>query len=337
MKLFRKMRVASLEENNPSAYLKYAFGEVVFVVVGILLAFQIDTWSERRNAKEHTHYLFDQVQSELAMNILNCNLLLGQYRGKDTLVHDILYRRVTRQDYRDHWEYGLVLLTQQEAEVSVEAFLNLVNSQDALSKGQKTILLELKALYGSDKRYLDLVNEIATSNTLSYHRQYKEEQTWYGDLFLNQEMPEDMIDYCLQDPFYFNSVVHFQFINLRNHVRYTLNFRRRALDIHERLADEMQLELDSTLLFDARLCPHLVGEYTGSEFDLTVSYSNGQLMGVRKDNGDASAIEELRIYPESPEEFIFGDMFGHIVRGANNDVTALKLSLGRKSADLVKE
>ena len=206
-----------------------------------------------------------------------------------------------------------------------------------MSKGQKTILLELKALYGSDKRYLDLVNEIATSNTLSYHRQYKEEQTWYGDLFLNQEMPEDMIDYCLQDPFYFNSVVHFQFINLRNHVRYTLNFRQRALDIHERLADEMQLELDSTLLFDARLCPHLVGEYTGSEFDLTVSYSNGQLMGVRKDNGDASAIEELRIYPESPEEFIFGDMFGHIVRGANNDVTALKLSLGRKSADLVKE
>ena len=42
---------ASLEENNTSAYWKYAIGEVVFVVVGILLAFQIDMWGERRNAR----------------------------------------------------------------------------------------------------------------------------------------------------------------------------------------------------------------------------------------------------------------------------------------------
>ena len=336
MKLFRKMRAASLEESNASAYWKYAIGEVVFVVVGILLAFQIDTWSERRSAKEHTHYLFAQVQDELALNIKNCNLVLEQYRGKDTLVYDILMRRVTRQDYRENWEYGLVLLTQQEAEVSVEAFLNLVNSQDALSQTQRSILLELKTLYGTDKTYLDLVNEVTINNVLDYHKKYKEEQTWYGDLFLNREMPEDMIDYCLQDPFYFNAVVHFQFLNLRNHIRYTLNFRRRALDIHERLVDEMKLDLDSTLLFDVASCQHIVGEYSGSEFDLTVTHSDGQLLGTSKDKSDTSAVEKLRIYPKSGEEFIYGDMFGRVVRGENDQVTALKLSLGRKRVDLVK-
>ncbi|MGB1100047.1 MAG: hypothetical protein ACPGYS_03970 [Flavobacteriales bacterium] len=309
---------------------------MVFVVVGILLAFQIDMWGERRNAREHTHYLFGQVHDELALNIQNCNLVLEQYRGKDTLVYDILMRRVTRQDYRENWEYGLVLLTQQEAEVSVEAFLNLVNSQDALSQAQRTILLELKTLYGTDKTYLDLVNEVTINNALDYHKKYKEEQTWYGDLFLNREMPEDMIDFCLQDPFYFNAVVHFQFINLRNHIRYTLNFRRRALDIHERLVDEMKLELDSTLLFDAASCQHIVGEYSGSEFDLTVTHSDGQLLGTSKDKSDTSAVEKLRIYPKSGEEFIYGDMFGRVVRGENDQVTALKLSLGRKRVDLVK-
>ena len=336
MKLFRKMRAASLEENNTSAYWKYAIGEVVFVVVGILLAFQIDTWSENRSAKEHTHYLFAQVQDELALNIKSCNLVLDEYRGKDTLVYDILKRRVTKQDYRENWEYGLVLLTQQEAEVSVEAFLNLVNSQDALSQEQRSILLELKTLYGTDKTYLDLVNEVAINNALDYHKQYKEEQTWYGDLFLNREIPEDMIDFCLQDPFYFNAVVHFQFINLRNHIRYTLNFRRRALDIHERLVDEMKLELDSTLLFDAASCQHMVGEYSGSEFDLIVTHSDGKLLGTRKDKSDTYAVEKLRIYPKSGEEFIYGDMFGRVVRGENDQVTELKLSLGRKRVDLVK-
>ena len=84
MKLFRQKRAASLEQSNAAAYWKYAIGEVVFVVVGILMAFQIDTWSERRSAKEHTHYLFAQVQDELALNIKNCNLVLEQYGGKDS-------------------------------------------------------------------------------------------------------------------------------------------------------------------------------------------------------------------------------------------------------------
>ena len=145
-----------------------------------------------------------------------------------------------------------------------------------------------------------------------------------------------MIDFCLQDPFYFNAVVHFQFINLRNHIRYTLNFRRRALDIHERLVDEMKLELDSTLLFDTESCQHMVGEYSGSEFDLTVTHLDGQLLGTRKDKSDTSAVEKLRIYPKSGEEFIYGDMFGRVVRGENDQVTELKLSLGRKRVDLVK-
>ena len=98
----------------------------------------------------------------------------------------------------------------------------------------------------------------------------------------------------------------------------------------------MKLELDSTLLFDAASCQHMVGEYSGSEFDLTVTHSDGQLLGTSKDKSDTSAVEKLRIYPKSGEEFIFGDMFGRVVRGKNDQVTELKLSLGRKRVDLVK-
>ena len=178
MKLFRGMRALSLASGNTSGYLKYALGEIVFVVVGILLAFQIDNWNTHRNSVLNAHHLYEQVQSELVLNINNCNTVLEQYRGKDTLVHDILHREVTRQDYIDHLVYGLVLLTQEEVEVSSEAFLNLVNSQDVFAKDQGDIVLELKELYGNDKRDLDKLNKIATSNTLEYHKQFKNEQTW---------------------------------------------------------------------------------------------------------------------------------------------------------------
>jgi len=222
-------------------------------------------------------------------------------------------------------------------EVSSEAFLNLVNSQDYFAKDQGDILLELKELFGNDKRALDIVNEIATSNTLEYHKQIKNEQTWYADLFIHLKVPDVMIDYCMEDPFYFNSVAHFQFINLRNHVRYMLNFRNRAIDIHERLAEEMNLALDSTLVLKPAEYQHLLGHYSASDFHLNIVMEHEKLMGYQIDKNTGVELGASRVYSETPDEFIFGNMFGRVVRDKAGAVSGLRLSLGRISTELVKD
>jgi hypothetical protein len=48
---FRKIRQNSLMENKTGKYFKYAIGEIVLVVIGILIALQINNWNEKR--KEH--------------------------------------------------------------------------------------------------------------------------------------------------------------------------------------------------------------------------------------------------------------------------------------------
>ena len=47
-KLFRKFRQNILFEGKNGRYLKYAFGEVILVVIGILIALQINNWNENR-------------------------------------------------------------------------------------------------------------------------------------------------------------------------------------------------------------------------------------------------------------------------------------------------
>lgn len=46
IKFFRKIRQKLLAENNFSKYLMYAVGEIILVVIGILIALQINTWNE---------------------------------------------------------------------------------------------------------------------------------------------------------------------------------------------------------------------------------------------------------------------------------------------------
>ena len=51
IKFFRKIRFNLLSENNTSKYFKYAFGEIILVVIGILIALQINNWNENRKNK----------------------------------------------------------------------------------------------------------------------------------------------------------------------------------------------------------------------------------------------------------------------------------------------
>jgi len=51
IKFFRRIRFDLMEKNKTGKYLKYAIGEIVLVVIGILIALSINNWNETK--KEH--------------------------------------------------------------------------------------------------------------------------------------------------------------------------------------------------------------------------------------------------------------------------------------------
>ena len=51
IKFFRKIRQNLLSEGKTGKYLKYAIGEIVLVVIGILIALSINNWNENRKNK----------------------------------------------------------------------------------------------------------------------------------------------------------------------------------------------------------------------------------------------------------------------------------------------
>lgn len=58
IKFFSRNRQNLIMENKTSKYIKYAFGEIVLVVIGILIALQINNWNQDRiNSKKERHYL----------------------------------------------------------------------------------------------------------------------------------------------------------------------------------------------------------------------------------------------------------------------------------------
>ena len=69
MKIFRKARSQFIEKGQTSKYMKYAIGEILLVVIGILIALQINNWNEAdkedRVLKEYLAKIRSHTQEDL--------------------------------------------------------------------------------------------------------------------------------------------------------------------------------------------------------------------------------------------------------------------------------
>ena len=54
LRIFRLIRRKLIEEENARKYFWYALGEVLLVMIGILLALQVNNWNSQRNENNET-------------------------------------------------------------------------------------------------------------------------------------------------------------------------------------------------------------------------------------------------------------------------------------------
>jgi hypothetical protein len=69
IKFFRNIRKKLLAENKFSKYLIYAIGEIVLVVIGILIALQINNWNEDRKKRDLELSTLAELKSNLLADI----------------------------------------------------------------------------------------------------------------------------------------------------------------------------------------------------------------------------------------------------------------------------
>ncbi len=71
MKVFRKIRQQLSAQNKIAQYLRYAIGEIALVVIGILIALQINTWNEGRKDRIVEKQVLIGIKQALESDIKN--------------------------------------------------------------------------------------------------------------------------------------------------------------------------------------------------------------------------------------------------------------------------
>jgi len=76
IKFFRKIRQNLLMENKTGKYFKYAIGEIILVVIGILIALSINNWNGNRKNIAKKGMQLKALQIEFTSNLTQLNEVL---------------------------------------------------------------------------------------------------------------------------------------------------------------------------------------------------------------------------------------------------------------------
>ena len=76
LKFFRTIRQNLIEQDNVRKYILYAIGEILLVVIGILIALQVNNWNEQRGRIAKETELLETFELELTNSLNRLNEIL---------------------------------------------------------------------------------------------------------------------------------------------------------------------------------------------------------------------------------------------------------------------
>ena len=73
LKFFRKIRQGLLEKGKLQQYVLYALGEILLVVIGILIALQVNNWNQQQSLKNIEQEYLKNLKNEFVSNLAELN------------------------------------------------------------------------------------------------------------------------------------------------------------------------------------------------------------------------------------------------------------------------
>ena len=110
IKFFRKIRQKLLSENKFSKYLLYAIGEIVLVVIGILIALQINNWNENKKNERIQYESLYKLKLDLEYDLVQFRNLDSIYKEWDYnyefIVNNVLAGKLDKLTSPDQYGIG---------------------------------------------------------------------------------------------------------------------------------------------------------------------------------------------------------------------------------------
>jgi len=234
IKFFRKIRYDLMEKNKTGKYFKYAIGEIILVMIGILLALQVNNWNE----KSKERIVLKEALKQIAQDLKQDEVILNGFLRGDS-------RRV---------EYLLALSNGTYNTIRLDSIMyNLDNYFFFYKSNNSYSSLKSSGLFSSFK------NENLKNNLTAYYEQMYERlktSSEYGENFTNNRIIPFVLSHLeygenllVDEKLVKEKITTTNLLQLAkyqiNVKRFSINLMNRAVVMNGDLRKEIKKEIDN--------------------------------------------------------------------------------------------
>ena len=109
IKFFRKIRYDLMEKNKTRKYFKYAIGEIILVVIGILIALSINNWNEEKKSIQKGLDILVDIRENLEFNTIqfqeDIEINRNVVNSIDIILNNITVTKIYNDSLDKHFRY----------------------------------------------------------------------------------------------------------------------------------------------------------------------------------------------------------------------------------------
>ena len=315
IRFFQNIRKNLAAENKVAGYLRYAIGEIVLVVVGILIALSINNWNEQRKTEDRIVEILKEEQNDLGKNILEADKTIEYYNYKKSRILLILNNKLTYDDYKKNpLSSKFFLYGTRHIKLYDNGYKELMQNANGIPDKYTDIINPLQELYIYNKYEIDKFDDMVTQLTVEFQQALVSKFDWWYAEATSPAIRDEMIDY-FSTPDYKNFSYRYAAIVWPSLSKSLFEFRYSAVNVYLYIAklidnkDEVPEYIDHNFVkIDADSLKQYTGIYdlvsadnenpSASESKLKISLKGNHLVYTSLNDSET----DIDIYFRSADE-----------------------------------
>ena len=231
--VFRKIRQSLLAKNNVSRYLMYALGEILLVMIGILLALQVNNWNEERKLKTRIDSTLRNVVFDLEADTTTAGTIIKFYEENQKNSAKILQGEITMDNYRECPQCMNLVTIYQPFNIQTkghELLKDLVNDQ---TNEADSLIMDINKFYAIFEPVIEKNNDRMEGVVMKNFEDF-EKFPWFVDMALGR-LNNDLIEYFVLSEDYKKRVAFHAMLAVGNHLAVTRQYKSTAAELLERI------------------------------------------------------------------------------------------------------
>jgi len=165
-----------MEQNKTGKYLKYAIGEIVLVVIGILIALSINNWNDKRKSSNLEIKMLQEIKTGLKSDLSDITYNISAHEKILDSQRKIIEWLDSKEPYKDTLSYHFSVVNNSTVFVSKEAPYEALKEMGVKLIKNDTLRNKISQVYDLDfdyyRQHISMYNDILFKSWKEYNKPY---------------------------------------------------------------------------------------------------------------------------------------------------------------------